>query len=68
MMHPRIFLVITAIAVGASALAQRAPDNVLIFDGYGYNYQPCEPSIAVSPANPRHMVAGSILDLSLIHI
>jgi hypothetical protein len=25
-------------------------------------YQPCEPSIAISPANPNIMVAGSILD------
>jgi len=43
-------------------MAQRAPDNVLIFDGYGLSYQPCEPSIAVSPNNPQWLVAGSILD------
>ena len=43
-------------------LGQRPPDNVLIYDGLGKGYQPCEPSIAVSPKNPQVMVAGSILD------
>ena len=61
MKHARV-LAIAAVCICTLVQAQRAPDNVLIFDGYGYSYQPCEPSIAVSPANPRHMVAGSILD------
>ncbi|HBE11629.1 MAG TPA: hypothetical protein DCY76_04245 [Flavobacteriales bacterium] len=61
-MKPARVLAIAAVCTCTLVQAQRAPDNVLIFDGYGYSYQPCEPSIAVSPANPRHMVAGSILD------
>lgn len=42
--------------------AQRPPENVMIYQGDEDKYQPCEPSIAVSPKNPSVMVAGSILD------
>jgi hypothetical protein len=42
--------------------AQRAPDNVMIYSGESDSYQPCEPSIAISPANSDIIVAGSVLD------
>ncbi len=57
-----VFWLCLAIASLTPISAQRPPDNVLIFDGYGLGYQPCEPSIAVSPKNPQWLVAGSILD------
>lgn len=44
------------------SIAQRPPENILIYDGYGQSYQPCEPAIAVSPYNTDWIVAGSILD------
>ena len=37
--------------------------NVVIDDNsFGGPYQPCEPSIFVSPLNPNHVVAGIVLD------
>lgn len=36
--------------------------NVLIDENSTGGYGPCEPSIAVSPADPKKVVAGSILD------
>ena len=42
--------------------AQRPPENILIYKGAEDKYQPCEPSIAVSPKSTDLMVAGSILD------
>lgn len=51
------------LVVGFAALhAQRAPDNVMIYSGESDAYQPCEPSIAISPSNPDILVAGSVLD------
>lgn len=59
----RTFLTAVFLVVGFVALhAQRAPDNVMIYSGEGDAYQPCEPSIAISPSNPDILVAGSILD------
>ena len=59
----RTFLTAVFVVVGFAALhAQRAPDNVMIYSGEADAYQPCEPSIAISPANPDIMVAGSVLD------
>ena len=55
-------LVLVAIALAHEVLAQRPPENVMIYDGYGQSYQPCEPSIAVSPYNTDWIVAGTILD------
>ena len=46
----------------ASSLAAQTPENVEIHRYNGMGYAPCEPSIAVSPVNPQHVVAGSILD------
>ena len=49
--------------LGCTALlAQDVPDNVMIYSGESASYQPCEPSIAISPANPDIMVAGSVLN------
>ena len=51
------------LVAGFAALhAQRAPDNVMIYSGETDAYQPCEPSIAISPSNPDILVAGSVLD------
>ena len=36
--------------------------NVPLDLGNGRGYPPCEPSIAISPKNPKYMVAGAILD------
>lgn len=35
--------------------------NVKIYEATGLNYQPCEPSIAISKINPNIMVAGAVL-------
>ncbi|MGA0435108.1 MAG: glycosyl hydrolase [Flavobacteriales bacterium] len=58
----RGFILLIMLLGLVSIQAQRPPNNVLIFDGYGLGYQPCEPSIAVSPYDPKWIVAGSILD------
>ena len=59
----RVFLMGVFLVVGFAALhAQRAPDNVMIYSGESDAYQPCEPSIAISPSNPDILVAGSVLD------
>ena len=52
------------IFLGGSAvlMAQRPPENILIYKGAQDKYQPCEPSIAVSSKKPSVLVAGSILD------
>ena len=51
------------IFLGGSAvlMAQRPPENILIYKGAQDKYQPCEPSIAVSSKKPSVLVAGSIL-------
>ncbi len=36
--------------------------NVKIFTSDGKKYGPCEPSIHINPANPRNIVAGSVID------
>ena len=58
----RGFMSLAALLLVEVSGAQRAPDNVLIYKGVEGKYQPCEPSIAVSPKNPMLIVAGSILD------
>lgn len=57
----RVLLAAAALAAVWGAHAQ-APTNVLIHRYDGMGYQPCEPSIAVSPSDPDILVAGSILD------
>ena len=59
----RTFLTAVFLVAGFAVLhAQRAPDNVMIYSGETDAYQPCEPSIAISPSNPDILVAGSVLD------
>jgi hypothetical protein len=58
----RGILMLILLGLAGSLLAQRAPDNVMIYDGEGLSYQPCEPSIAISLKDPDIIVAGSILD------
>jgi hypothetical protein len=59
----RVFFTLAFGVLGCTAmLAQRAPDNVMIYSGEAASYQPCEPSIAISPANPDILVAGSVLN------
>ncbi|MEM9917159.1 MAG: sialidase family protein [Bacteroidota bacterium] len=38
------------------------PTNVLIYENQGEGTGPCEPSIFINPANPKNIVAGSVLD------
>jgi hypothetical protein len=56
----RGFMSLVALLLVEVSGAQREPDNVLIYKGAEGKYQPCEPSIAVSPKNPMLIVAGSI--------
>ena len=59
----RTFLTAVFLVAGFAVLhGQRAPDNVMIYSGETDAYQPCEPSIAISPSNPDILVAGSVLD------
>ena len=50
------------LSIALMSVAQRPPENILIYKGAEDKYQPCEPSIAVSPKSTEVMVAGSILD------
>jgi hypothetical protein len=50
------------LSISMISVAQRPPENILIYKGAEDKYQPCEPSIAVSPKSTEVMVAGSILD------
>ena len=50
------FCLVTA----ACVVAQVPNVQIDAYDGTGY--QPCEPSLAISPVDPDVMVAGSILD------
>lgn len=54
-----LFLVLGGWLFGLNA---QPPLNVEIHRYAGMGYPPCEPSIAVNPANPMEVVAGSILD------
>ena len=59
-MKLRFSLSLFLILVFTSAFAQIP--NIRIGPDKVSGYQPCEPSIAISPVNPNIMVAGSILD------
>ena len=48
------------VVTAASVVAQVPNVQIDAYDGTGY--QPCEPSLAISPVDPDVMVAGSILD------
>lgn len=56
-----IYLITLFISIISLQSCKTADQNVLIFDNQKY-YKPCEPSIAINPKNPNHIVAGSILD------
>ncbi len=58
----KAFLLGALCLVWTASVCAQAPENVLIHRYDGMGYQPCEPSIAVSPADPNVVVAGSILD------
>ena len=53
---------ILALLFCASLSAHSQTPNIRIGPAKVTGYQPCEPSIAISPVNPNIMVAGSILD------
>ena len=55
--------VLAGLACGLFAgVAAQGPANVEIHRYAGMGYAPCEPSIAISPADPQRIVAGAILD------
>lgn len=58
---PTITSLLCLVLCMTGLLAQRPPENILIHDGFESSYQPCEPSIAISPQNPDVIVAGSVL-------
>jgi hypothetical protein len=57
----RILLSLTCLIAAAQASAQASLRNILLDEEQGL-YNPCEPSIAISPRNPDHIVAGAILN------
>lgn len=57
--------VITALALVLGLTLQASAQgykNVKIYESAQGGIGPCEPSIAISPANPNHIVAGAVLD------
>lgn len=57
----RLFLLLFLIPILSRINAQTEYHNVEI-DAVTGDYGPCEPTIAISPANPSVIVAGSVLD------
>ena len=56
-----IFFLGAFCTLSISAISQEVA-NIRIGPEKVSGYQPCEPSIAISPVDPNIMVAGSILD------
>ena len=60
----RILLLMLTCSVTVAVAQQKVPTNVQIHvqGQEPLGYAPCEPSIAINPTNPDHMVAGAVLD------
>lgn len=56
-----ILTLLALILCVANANSQQV-QNILIHEWDGNGFQPCEPAIAISPADPSKMVAGSVLN------
>ena len=63
-MTMRILLLLLSFTVSVAIAQQKVPTNVQIHVAgqEPLGYAPCEPSIAINPTNPDHMVAGAVLD------
>lgn len=59
----KLVIIASLLSIGTSAYAQSAFKNVILKlpAGTFYPYAQVEPSLAIDPSNPKHMVAGSVL-------
>lgn len=59
----RLIILVTLLVAGYFH-AQSQFKNIQLprYKGMGFQYEQCEPAIAIDPANPKRMAAGSILD------